>query len=120
MEHFEKTKLVKYCEEPGCLEPLKAYQMIDEVKSEHMMKTLWYSYQKLKDAVKFCNHGKFEPEPPYNVVGVDTFSNDGDCKLGTYKTLEEAKHCADKKGGNMFKTHVYDKNGRHVYEAGTF
>lgn len=55
----------------------------------------------------------------YRVVGVDTFDGT-DWVQGDFPTLEEAKECANKHGGVMCKMHVYDPEGRHVHEAGSY
>lgn len=59
------------------------------------------------------------PKGKFRVIGVDTFDG-GDWVQGDFDTLEKAKEIADEKGGTMTKMHVYDDNGRHVYDAGTF
>lgn len=59
------------------------------------------------------------PPSKYRVVAVDTFDGT-DWLHGDYDSLSEATDEAEKKGGIMLKTHVYDDKGRHVFEAGTF
>lgn len=59
------------------------------------------------------------PEGKYRVVGVDTFDNTDWVEMDTaYK--HEAIEAAEKRGGTMLKMHVYDDQGRHVAEGGTF
>jgi len=55
----------------------------------------------------------------YRVIGVDTFDG-GDWVQGDFETKEEALKVARDKGGQMTKMHVYDKDGRHVQDFGTF
>jgi hypothetical protein len=55
----------------------------------------------------------------FRVIGVDTFDG-GDWVQGDFATLEEAQAEARKHGGEMTKMHVYDKDGRHCFDAGTF
>ena len=59
------------------------------------------------------------PKDMFRVVGVDTFDG-SDWVEGDFKTLEEAEKHADKRGGVMLKMHVYDDQGVHRHEAGTF
>ncbi len=59
------------------------------------------------------------PEGKFRVVGVDTFDGD-DWLQGDFNTEEEALAVANKEGGTMTKMHVYDDQGRHLGEAGTF
>jgi len=59
------------------------------------------------------------PAGKFRVVGVDTFDG-GDWVQGDFDTKEDALACAKSKGGQMTKMHVYDENGKHVGEAGTF
>jgi hypothetical protein len=59
------------------------------------------------------------PRNKFRVICVDTFDG-GDWIEGDFDTKEQALECARKKGGEMLKTHVYDDNGNHVGEAGTF
>lgn len=54
----------------------------------------------------------------FKVVGVDTFSNE-DWVYAEWPTLEEAIECAEHHGGTMNKTHVYDDNGQHLFDAGS-
>lgn len=53
------------------------------------------------------------------VIGVDTFARE-DCFLGYCDTNEAALMLARERGGQMFKTHAYDKDGEHLGDAGTF
>lgn len=59
------------------------------------------------------------PEGKFRVVGVDTFS-DEDWIQGDYDTEQEAIDAATALGQPMLKAHVYDDQGRHLFEAGTF
>lgn len=59
------------------------------------------------------------PKGKFRVVGVDTFDN-SDWISGDFDTKEKAIEHAREKGGVMLKTHVYDDNGNHIYEAGSF
>lgn len=59
------------------------------------------------------------PEGKFRVVGVDTFDGT-DWIIDDYTTEEEAKEVARETGGIMTKTHVYDDQGKHIFEAGTF
>jgi len=59
------------------------------------------------------------PKGKFRVVGVDTFDG-GDWIEGDFKSKEQAIKCANSKGGEMLKTHIYDDKGNHVGEAGTF
>lgn len=59
------------------------------------------------------------PSGEFRVIGVDTFDGT-DWIYGDYQTYSEAVKVAQDKGGVMLKTHVYDDQGRHVFEAGTF
>jgi hypothetical protein len=59
------------------------------------------------------------PTGKFRVVWVDTFDGD-DGVLGDFDTFDLAKEAADKNGGEMSKSHVYNDQGKHVYEAGTF
>lgn len=61
----------------------------------------------------------FAPKGKFRVVGVDTFDG-GDWVEGDCDTLEEAIELANKTGGTMLKTHVYDDKGKSLYHAGTF
>ena len=61
------------------------------------------------------------PQGKFRVVSVDTF--DGTDELdGDFDNLDAAKACADRitNGQEMTKAHVYDDQGHHRYEAGTF
>ncbi len=123
MEHFEKTKLVKYCEYDGCKEPLKSIMIVDEDTDQKIGMSLFMAFAELREAKMKCRHGEpeeFIPVAPFRVIGVDTFSNDGPCELGSFKTLKKALAVVKEKGGTMFKTHAYDAKGRHVGEGGTF
>lgn len=61
------------------------------------------------------------PEGKFRVVGVDTFDG-SDWVERDFKTLAAAKRHANKqtKGKQMLKMHVYDDQGVHQYDAGTF
>jgi hypothetical protein len=59
------------------------------------------------------------PKGKYRVIGVDTFAHeDWVQEDGTDK--QSAIRIANEKGGNMQKMHVYDDQGNHIHEAGTF
>lgn len=55
----------------------------------------------------------------FKLVGVDTFDNTN-WTVGEYDKLEDAAKEADKQGGDMLKMHVYDDEGKHRHDAGTF
>ena len=55
----------------------------------------------------------------YRVIGVDTFDG-GDWVEGDFSSSAEALAHANRRGGPMTKMHVYDDNGKHIGEAGTF
>ena len=59
------------------------------------------------------------PKGKYRVICVDTFDG-GDWHDGDYDTKEAALKRAGEKGGTMLRVHVYDDQGRHVGDAGTF
>ena len=59
------------------------------------------------------------PKGKFRVVGVDTFDGT-DWIEGDFETDKEAFDVAKKKGGTMLKTHVYDDQGNHLAEGGTF
>lgn len=59
------------------------------------------------------------PKGKFRIVGVDTFDG-SDWVYKDVDTFEEAKKFADEEGGVMLKVHVYNDEGEHVYEAGTF
>ena len=61
------------------------------------------------------------PEGKFRVVGVDTFDGD-DWHEGDFDTLEEARtHVKQRtEGKQMLRMHIYDDEGRHVSEGGTF
>lgn len=59
------------------------------------------------------------PEGKFRVVGVDTFDRT-DWIEGDFDTREEALSRASALGGTMLKTHVYDDQGRHIGERGSF
>ena len=59
------------------------------------------------------------PKGKFRVVGVDTFDRT-DWIEGDFKTQTEAIDVANRKGGEMLKTHVYNDKGMHVHGAGTF
>lgn len=59
------------------------------------------------------------PLGKYRVVGVDTFDGT-DWIEGDFDFLNEAIRLAKSKGGEMLKTHVYNDQGKHMFDAGTF
>lgn len=59
------------------------------------------------------------PKGKFRVVGVDTFDG-GDWVQQDCDSLDEAIEVAKKNGGQMTKMHVYDENGNHLFDAGTF
>lgn len=59
------------------------------------------------------------PKGKFRIIGVDTFDG-SDWVYKDVDTFEEAKKFADEEGGVMLKVHVYNDEGKHVYEAGTF
>ena len=59
------------------------------------------------------------PKGKYRIIGVDTFDG-GDWHEGDFSSKSEALEHARKRGGQMTKMHVYDDQGNHVGEAGTF
>lgn len=59
------------------------------------------------------------PKGKFRVIGVDTFDS-SDWVSGDFDTQQEAVEHANEKGGVMLKTHVYDDNGNHIHEAGSF
>jgi hypothetical protein len=59
------------------------------------------------------------PTGKYRVVGVDTFDGTNWVE-NDYGNLEEATRIAKGLGGTMLKVHVYDDQGKHLFEAGTF
>jgi hypothetical protein len=59
------------------------------------------------------------PKGKFRVVGVDTFDG-GDWVDKDCNTLDEAIAHADGRGGTMLKMHVYNDEGKHLHEAGTF
>ncbi len=65
------------------------------------------------------NFSRKAPAGKFRVISVDTFDG-GDGVFGDFPTLKEAIQQADKEGGTMLKTHVYDDKGSHLHEAGTF
>lgn len=61
------------------------------------------------------------PVGKFRVVGVDTFSpEDPDWVEGDFDDLATAQQRAQGAGGEMTMMHIYDDQGRHVDEAGTF
>lgn len=59
------------------------------------------------------------PNGQFRVVGVDTF--DGTVWIiGDFDTYSHAINIAKENGRRMLKTHVYDDQGKHIFEAGTF
>ena len=59
------------------------------------------------------------PMGKFRIVGVDTFSNE-DWVEGDFVTLEQAKHVANQRGGEMRKMYIYNDQGNYLYEAGTY
>jgi len=59
------------------------------------------------------------PKGQFRVIGVDTFDGT-DWIGGDFETKEEAFEEAKRKGGEMLKTHVYDDEGNHLHEGGSF
>ena len=61
------------------------------------------------------------PAGKFRVIGVDTFDGT-DWVCGDYPTNEEAVAFADEKGrgAKMLKLHVFDDQGTHMHEAGSF
>lgn len=57
----------------------------------------------------------------FRAIGVDTFSND-EWISGEFETLEEAIKHAEKQaeGKCMLKMHVYNAQGEHLFDSGTF
>ncbi len=55
----------------------------------------------------------------YRVIGVDTFDGT-DWLQGDFETEEEARRVAQEKSGEMTKMHIYNKDGYHVRNFGTF
>jgi len=62
------------------------------------------------------------PPGKFRVVGVDTFTRDidNDWVIGDFDKLSLAIFAARGAGKEMCKTHVYDDQGRHLFDAGTF
>lgn len=74
--------------------------------------------------IHFDSDGVELKAPPgeFRVVCVDTFDGD-DWVGGDFKTKEEAIDFANKKvkaNPTMFKVHIYDDVGVHLFEAGKF
>ena len=59
------------------------------------------------------------PPGKFRVVGVDTFDGTDWCE-SDFATKEEAVRYAQGRGGPMLKMHVYNDEGVHVAQAGTF
>lgn len=59
------------------------------------------------------------PKGKFRVIGVDTFDN-VDWIEDDFPSKEEAIDCANKKGGTMLKTHVYNDQGYHIHDGGFF
>ncbi len=59
------------------------------------------------------------PPGKFRVVGVDTFANE-DFVIDDFSERATALEVAQKKGGQMFKTYVYDDMGKNIGEGGTF
>lgn len=62
------------------------------------------------------------PQGKYRVIGVDTFeSMDADYLIGDFESKEEALKVAEKRGGEMNPTYVYDDTGKEISGGfGTF
>jgi hypothetical protein len=71
------------------------------------------------DKIKFRGGTEVELNGKPFVIGVDTFDH-GDCFLGYCDTNEAAIKLAQERGGEMFVTHAYDKDGQHLEKAGRF
>ena len=59
------------------------------------------------------------PKGQFRLICVDTFDGT-DWLQGDYETLREAQIVARNKGGEMLKTHIYNDEGKHVFDAGSF
>jgi hypothetical protein len=61
------------------------------------------------------------PKGKFRIVGVDTFDG-GDWIKADVSTLQAAKTIcnSETEGKQMLKYHVYNDEGKHVYEAGSF
>lgn len=61
------------------------------------------------------------PDGEFRVIGVDTFDND-DWHEGDFDSLQLAlDHVAERtEGQEMLKMHIYDDQGNHVGEGGSF
>ncbi len=59
------------------------------------------------------------PKGKFRVIAVDTFDG-SDWIHGDFPTKHEAIEEAEKKGGTMLVTHVYDEDGHHVGTGGSF
>lgn len=59
------------------------------------------------------------PAGKFRVVCVDTFDG-GDWVDGDYDTREAALKRAQEKGAPMLCAHVYDDQGKHIGNVGTF
>ena len=61
------------------------------------------------------------PSGKFRIIGVDTFDGT-DWVYKDVNTIKEAKEFADKEvvGTGFLKIHVYNDNGRHICEAGSF
>jgi len=62
---------------------------------------------------------KHAPKGMFRVIIVDTFDG-SDYVEGDYDTLLFAAGVATKNGGEMTMVHVYNDNGQHMMEAGSF
>lgn len=61
------------------------------------------------------------PKGKYRLVSVDTFDG-GDCVIGDYNTLEEARSSSEErtKNAQMMLEYVYNDRGQCVYSGGRF
>ncbi|MDX9913968.1 MAG: hypothetical protein RBS77_05310 [Candidatus Moranbacteria bacterium] len=59
------------------------------------------------------------PAGKFRVIGVDTFDGE-DWVQGDCNTFTEACELAKEKGGKMTMMHVYNDQGEHMGNAGTF
>jgi len=73
----------------------------------------------MAESVGFKMTERRAPKGKFRIIGVDTYDGT-DWVYDDLDDLESAKDFADKKGGEMLKTHVYDDNGDNKYSAGIF
>lgn len=59
------------------------------------------------------------PKGQFRIIGVDTFDG-GDWHEGDFPSKDAALKHAKNRGGQMLKMHVYDDQGRHIGDAGSF